>query len=143
MWPTARVFYFVATVALESKAALGLAIPYKATAENTTIYKGSGVVSDPSSWDRKLYGGRGNSWPLVSRIDAAAAVALDFKAALGLAIPNNPMATYTTIDTGPGVVIGLSSSDRRLCRGWSNSWLLVGRIDDATGMALDSKAALR
>jgi len=47
-------FYFIVAVALESKAALGLAIPYKATAENTTIYKGSGVVSDPSSWDRKL-----------------------------------------------------------------------------------------
>ena len=83
MWPTARGFYFIAAVALESEVALGLAIPYKATAENTTIYKGSGVVSDPSSWDRKLYGGRGNSWPLVSRIDAAAAVALDFNAALG------------------------------------------------------------
>ena len=50
-------------------------------------------------------GGQGNSWPMVSRIDAAAAAAavvLDFKAALGLAIPNNPMATYTTIDRGSG-----------------------------------------
>ena len=33
--------------------------------------------------------------------------------------------------------------DRILCRGWSNSWPLVDRIDAATVMALDSKAALR
>ena len=64
-WPTAQGFYFIATVALESKATLGLTIPYKATVEQTTIYKGSGFVLGLVFWERTFYKRRDDLWPTV------------------------------------------------------------------------------
>ena len=74
---------------------------------------------------------------------ATAAVTLDSKAAFGLIILNLTPADNATIGIWPGVALGLGFWDRILCRGWSNSWPLVGIIDAATVMALDFKAALR
>ena len=118
--PTARRFYFIAAVALESKAALGLAIPYKATAENTTIYKRVEVMLDPSALERILCGGGatpGRRW-----VDAGATVALDPKVALGLAIPNRATAANTTTYTGAGDALGLRSWEQKLRGGQDDSW---------------------
>jgi len=76
-------------------------------------------------------------------LGATAAVTLDSKAAFGLTIPNPTPADNASIGIWPGVALHLGFRDRILCRGWSNSWPLVGRIDAATVMALDFKAALR
>jgi len=54
-----------ATVALDPKVALGLAIPNRATAANTTTYTGAGDALGLRSWERKLRGGQDDSWPLV------------------------------------------------------------------------------
>ena len=48
MWLTAGGFCFITALALESKVALGLAIPDNSILENATIYKGAGVVIDTS-----------------------------------------------------------------------------------------------
>jgi len=62
-------------------------------------------------------------------LGATAAVTLDSKAAFGLTIPNPTPADNASIGIWPGVALGLGFCDRILCRGWSNSWPLVGRID--------------
>ena len=46
----------------------------------------------------------GHQW-----IHASAVVALEYKATLGLAIPNKAMATNTTKPTGEGAALGLRS----------------------------------
>ena len=60
------------------------------TAANATTEKQAGVMLDPSSWERILYGGGAtlSSW----RVNASVAVALDPKAALGLAIADKATA---------------------------------------------------
>ena len=76
-----------------------------------------GVGTDPWSWERILCGGHDDSRPTVGRIITTAATALDSKAALGLPIPANTMAKYTTICTGAGKELDLSSWDWLLCGG--------------------------
>jgi len=96
-WATARDFYFIAAVALESKAALGLAISYKATEEIATIFKGAGVVSGLSSWDRRVCRGWGNSWQPVGRVDAtSAAIVIEYFDPK----KSTPTAANTTPDRG-------------------------------------------
>ena len=80
-----------------------------------------GVGTDPWSWEQILCGGHDDSRPTVGRIITTAATALDSKAALGLPIPANTMAKYTTICTGAGKELDLSSWDWILCGGHGNS----------------------
>ena len=119
--------FFIATFALESKAALGLAIPMNQTAANATTEKQAGVTLDPSSWERILCGGGAtlSSW----RVNASVAVALDPKAALGLAIPDRATAANTTTHTGTGVALGLISWEEKLCKRWATLGHKFSRID--------------
>ena len=52
------------SLALDSKAGTGLAIPVNPKVEHTTMNKYAGVVLDPKSWDRVLGGVRLISRPL-------------------------------------------------------------------------------
>ena len=80
---------FSATTAatLDSKAAMGLAIPKDLTTTNTTIDIGEGYALVFSSRDRDLYGVYGLSRPPVGQINAAV-VSLESKTTLGLTIHN-------------------------------------------------------
>ena len=58
--------------------------------------------------------GRGDPQPPVGRINTTAAATLDYKAALGLPIPANPMAENATINRGTEKELDPSSWDRIL-----------------------------
>ena len=88
-------------LALDPKVALGLVIPNRATAANTTTYIGAGDALGLRSWERKLRGGQGDSW--CQWIDGSAVVALESKATLLLAILNKAAAINTTNVQGKGL----------------------------------------
>ena len=88
-----------------------------------------GLVTGPWSWERILCGGHDDSRPTVGRINTTAATALDSKATLGLPIPANTMAKYTTIFTVAGERLDPSYWDRILCGGSGDSRAPVGPIN--------------
>jgi len=112
------------------------------TVYNATIRIGSGDETYPSSCDRILGRGRGESRPPVSQIDVTAAVALGSKTALGFTIPKNPMVEHTTTNTGAGVALDPSPWDWILCTRWGNTQPSVVKMNITAVAGLGSKAAL-
>ena len=69
-------------VALDSKAALGFPTPAYLMAKHTTICAVAGGELDPSSWDRILCGGHGDSQPPVGPMNTTASIATESVAML-------------------------------------------------------------